>query len=372
MQFIDLQAQQAHLRDAIDAAIARVLDHGKYVMGPEVASLESALGEFCGAPEVVSCASGTDALVLALLALGVGPGDAVFVPSFTYAATAEAVALLGATPVFVDSEPDTFNLDPDRLADAVAGLDPSLRGVGVIPVDLFGLPADYARLGEVASSAGLWTIADAAQSFGGAVHGVDVGRLAEISTTSFFPAKPLGCYGDGGAVFCTDPDVAAVLRSLRVHGSGEHKYDNARIGINGRLDTIQAAILLEKLAVFRCELDARDRVAEAYGSALGDVVAVPVVPDGSRSTWAQYTLRVDGGRRDRLAARLADDGIPYAVYYPLPLHQQTAYRGYPVGAGGLAVSERLAQEVISLPMHPYLSADDQDRVVGAVRAALTA
>jgi dTDP-4-amino-4,6-dideoxygalactose transaminase len=273
-------------------------------------------------------------------------------------------------PVFVDSEPDTFNLDPKRLADAVDGLDPALRAVGVIPVDLFGLPADYPRLHEVAEANGMWVVADAAQSFGGALGGTDVGRLAPITTTSFFPAKPLGCYGDGGAVFCEDRETAAVLRSLRVHGSGGHKYDNSRIGINGRLDTIQAAILIEKLALFPSELTARQRVADVYRAALSDVARVPEIAPDFRSTWAQYTLRVEAGTRDRLADELGERGVPHAVYYPLPLHLQTAYRGYPRGSGGLPVAEQLAEEVLSLPMHPYLSMGDQEKVIHAVRAAL--
>jgi dTDP-4-amino-4,6-dideoxygalactose transaminase len=370
MQFIDLAAQQREVRESIDVAIARVLDHGKYIMGPEVADLEAALGELCGAPHVVSCSSGTDALVLALMALDVRPGDAVFVPSFTFAATAEAVALLGATPVFVDCDADTFNLAPHCLANAVAGLDSSLHAVGVIPVDLFGLPANYPAIADIASSADLWVVADAAQSYGAGIGEQPVGRLAELTTTSFFPAKPLGCYGDGGAVFCTDADVAATLRSLRVHGSGTDKYDNARIGLNGRLDTIQAAILLQKLAVFSTELDSRQLIAERYGAGLADVVTTPTIPSGYRSTWAQYTIRV-GTRRGAVESELRRRGVPFAVYYPLPLHRQAAYQGFPTGAGGLAVSEALADEVISLPMHPYLTPSDQDLVIDGVRAALS-
>ncbi len=370
MQFIDLAAQQARLRPQIDAAMARVLDHGRYIMGPEVAELEAALGEFSGAPHVVSCASGTDALVMALMVHGVGPGDAVFVPTFTFAATAECVALLGATPVFVDVDETTFDVDVDKLAASVAATPAGLRAVGIIAVDLFGLPADYEGIDRVAREHGLWVIADAAQSFGAERGGRSVGTMATLTTTSFFPAKPLGCYGDGGAVLTTDADAAAVLRSVRVHGSGTEKYDNVRLGINGRLDTLQAAILLPKLAVFGDEIAARQRVADRYATGLADVAAVPTTPEGARSTWAQYTLRVP----DRAAVQqaLQDDGVPTAIYYPRPLHLQTAYRDHPVGAGGVEVSERLSGEVLSLPMHPYLDPTDQDRVIESVRAALGA
>lgn len=370
MEFIDLSAQQRRLRPALDAALARVLDHGRYVMGPEVTELEDALSAVAGGAGVLSCASGTDALLLALMARRAGPGDAVFVPSFTFCATAEAVALVGATPVFVDVEQAGFNLDPNRLADAVAGLDGGLRPVGIIAVDLFGQPAPYPAIAQVASRHGLWVVADAAQSFGASAAGVPVGSMAPLTTTSFFPAKPLGCYGDGGAVAFTSPDDAEVLRSLRVHGAGTDKYDTVRIGINGRLDTVQAAVLLQKLTVFREELRSRQRVADRYAAGLADSVTVPTVPDGVTSSWAQYTVRVPD--RDRVAAELGAQGIPTAIYYRKPLHRHEAYRWFPVGRGGLAVTERLAGEVLSLPMHPYLGEDDQDRVVEAVRAAVGA
>ena len=370
MQFIDLGAQQRPIRKRIDDAIARVLDHGRYIMGPEVAELEQALGAFSGARHVVSCASGTDALVLALLARGVGPGDAVCVPSFTFAATAEAVALLGAVPYFVDVDPDTFDLDAEQLRVAMDAPPDGLRVRGVVPVDLFGQPADYDAIAAVASEHGAWMIADAAQSFGAEQDGRAVGTLAPLTTTSFFPAKPLGCYGDGGAVFAETEDDADVLRSLRVHGSGSHKYDNARIGINGRLDTIQAAILLEKLAVFPDELVARRRVAAGYDEQLRDLVTTPRLAGGSTSAWAQYTVLVPD--RDGVAERLGAAGVPTAVYYPLPLHRQTAYAGYPVAPGGLDVSDRLAGEVLSLPMHPYLTDDDIGAIVDALGRALPA
>ncbi len=365
MQFVDLAAQQQRIRAEVDAGIARVLDHGRYIMGPEVAELERELAAFVGDGEVVSCASGTDALVMALLARGVAPGDAVFLPAFTFAATAESVALLGATPVFVDIDPVSYNLDPVSLDAAIEGLGDGLRPAGVIPVDLFGLPADYAAIEAVIADRGLWVIADAAQGFGSSVDGRRAGRFAPLTTTSFFPAKPLGCYGDGGAVVALDPEDAAVLRSIRVHGSGSDKYDNVRIGINGRLDTIQAAILLPKLAIFADELDRRQAVAERYDEGLSDLLATPRVPEGVRSAWAQYTVRVSN--RVEVVSALADQKVPTAAYYPLPLHRQTAYASFPVGSGGMAVTDAAADEVLSLPMHPYLEPEDQSRVIEALR-----
>jgi dTDP-4-amino-4,6-dideoxygalactose transaminase len=370
LPFIDLAEQRRRISADIDAAIAAVLDHGTYIMGPEVARLEAELCSFTGAPHAVSCASGTDALVLALLAHGVGPGDAVVVPTFTFAATAEAVALLGATPVFADIDPATYNVAPSSVRAALeiaAAAD--LRPVGIIPVDLAGLPADYPAFAEIAADHDLWVLADAAQSLGGSTPGGRVGDLAAVTTTSFFPAKPLGCYGDGGAVFCRDDAYDAVLRSLRVHGQGSDKYDNVRIGINGRIDTLQAAILLVKLQIFAEEIELRQGVAARYGDLLADAVTVPAPVPGSVSAWAQYTVRVT--HRDAVAAALRDRGVPTAVYYPRPLHQQTAYRSYPT-APSMAESERAAAEVLSLPMHPYLGEHDQDRVVDALRSAVAA
>lgn len=370
--FIDLAAQRRRLGDRVDAAIARVLDHGQYILGPEVRELEQALAAFCGARHAISCASGTDALVLGLLAKGVRAGDAVLVPSFTFAATAEAVALLGATPVFVDIRPDSFNMDPEsvlRGIDLARSLGLSVRGL--IPVDLFGQPADYEALEATARAQGLWLFADAAQSFGALYKGRRVGSIGDLVATSFFPAKPLGCYGDGGAVFTDDDDLAEVLLSLRVHGKGTDKYDNVRIGINGRLDTLQAAVLLEKLAIFPDELTARGRIAERYNAALADLVEVPRLAPDTTSAWAQYTVVLPAGSRDATAAKLKSAGVPTAVYYPKPLHQQTAYRGYPIVGNRLAVSEELAGRVLSLPMHPYLDEATQDRICQALRAALS-
>lgn len=363
--FIDLQAQRRRLGSKIDEAVLRVVNHGGYVMGPEVKQIEADLAAFCGAREVISCSNGTDALTLVLRARGVGPGDAVLCPSFTFAATAEVVALAGATPVFVDIDADTFNMNAESLkAGVVEARRADLNPVAVIPVDLFGLPADYDSLLPLAEELGLWVLSDAAQSFGGVYKGRKVGTLGVATTTSFFPAKPLGCYGDGGAIFTDDSELAAVIRSLRVHGQGSDKYDNVRIGINGRLDTIQAAVLIEKLKIFPDEIEARDRVARRYNDGLRDVAAVPRTPENLTSTWAQYTLRI--ANRDAVAALLRERGVPTAIYYPKPLHQQTAYRDFPVSGNGLPVSQRLAGEVLSLPMHPYLEPDIQDWIIESV------
>jgi len=369
--FIDLAAQRKRLGPAIDAAVARVLTHCQFIIGPEVTAFERELADFAGARHAVSCASGTDALVLGLRALGVGPGDAVICPSFTFCATAEVAVLVGATPVFVDVDPDTFNIDvagiPGAIAVAKAG---GLKPKAIIPVDLFGLPAEHNALAKAAETHGLFVIDDAAQGFGATYHNRRLGTFGQVTCTSFFPAKPLGCYGDGGAVLTDDDDIAATLRSLRVHGQGTDKYDNVRIGLASRLDTIQAAVLSEKLKIFADEIDARQVVAKRYADGLKDVVIVPGVPAGLTSVWAQYTIRVSGGRRDALAAALKAEGIPTAIYYPIPLHRQVAYKQYPAGIGGLANSDRLAGEVISLPMHPYLDAPTQKRIVEAVRRAL--
>ncbi len=369
--FIDVTAQRRRLGTVIDEAVKRVLDHCQFILGPEVREFEAALARFCGARHAVTCASGTDALMLALMAKGIGPGDAVFCPSFTFCATAEVAALVGATPVFVDVDEATFNIDAKGLAAALdtakkAGLTPK----AVIPVDLFGLPADHDAVAAVAKDAGLFVLDDAAQGFGAAYKGRALGTFGGATATSFFPAKPLGCYGDGGAVLTDDDALAEALISLRVHGQGSDKYDNVRIGLTSRLDTMQAAILIEKLKIFPDEIAARERAAQHYGQALGDVVAVPRVPDGLTSVWAQYTIRIAGGRRDKVAAALKAEGVPTAIYYPIPLHRQQAYKHYPVGAGGMAVSEKLAGEVLSLPMHAYLDAATQGRVVDAVRRAL--
>ena len=361
IQFIDLKAQQALIRPQIDAAIKRVLDHGSYIMGPEVFELEKQLVKFCGVKHVISCANGTDALTLGLMAKNVGPGDAVFVPSFTFAATAEVVALVGATPVFIDSLEDTYNIDPKSLGLGIQtakkiGLNP----VGIIPVDLFGQPADYDAIQTIADDHNLWVLADGAQSFGASYKGRKVGNIGDIATTSFFPAKPLGCYGDGGAVFTNDDELAATIKSLRVHGQGADKYDNVRIGMNGRLDTLQAAILIEKLKIFPDELVARQQTADAYSAGLKDVVKVPYVMGGVTSSWAQYTMRLPKSiSREKLTADLKELGIPTMIYYGKPLHLQAAYRAYPTaGCKELPVCEALSNEVLSLPMSGYVDNAD--------------
>jgi dTDP-4-amino-4,6-dideoxygalactose transaminase len=371
--FIDVAAQRRRLGSAVDAAVARVLSHCQFILGPEVRAFEAELAAFCDAKHVITCASGTDALVLALRAKGVGPGDAVLCPSFTFCATAEVAALVGATPVFVDVDAATFNIDANGIAAAVAtAKNAGLTPKAVIPVDLFGLPADHAAVSSAAKAANLFVLDDSAQAFGASYHGRKLGTFGHATATSFFPAKPLGCYGDGGAVITDDDTLAEAIKSLRVHGHGSDKYDNVRIGLASRLDTVQAAILIEKLKIFPDEIAARDRVARRYTEGLSDVVITPVVPAGLTSVWAQYTLRLPAGRRDALATALKAEGIPTAIYYPIPLHRQQAYKHFPVGKGGVAVSDRLAAEVISLPMHAYLDAPTQDRIIDAVRRALKA
>jgi len=369
--FIDVAAQRRRLGTAIDDAVTRVLNHCQFILGPEVRTFESDLAAFCGARHVVTCASGTDALVLALRAMGVGPGDAVLCPSFTFCATAEVAALVGATPVFLDVDATTFNIDVKGIAGAVetarqAGLNPK----AIIPVDLFGLPSNHAAIRSAAAADNLLVLDDAAQSFGATCDNRRLGTFGLCTATSFFPAKPLGCYGDGGAVMTDDDGLADAMRSLRVHGQGSDKYDNVRIGLASRLDTIQAAILIEKLKIFPDEIDARNAIARRYNEGLNDVVIVPSVPPGMTSIWAQYTIRVQGGRRDALAAELKAERIPTAIYYPIPLHRQQAYKQYPVGKSGVAVSDRLADEVISLPMHAYLDPSTQDRIIDATRRVL--
>lgn len=363
--FIDLSAQRQRLGSRIDEAILRVVNHGKYVMGPEVGELERKLAQFSGAKHVISCSSGTDALLMPLMAWGVGKGDAVFVPSFTFAATAEVVALLGAAPVFVDVCKDTFNMDVSSLTAAIKvakakGLNPAV----VIPVGLFGLPADFEKILPVAREEDMKVLDDAAQSFGASYKGTSVGQLGDATATSFFPAKPLGCYGDGGAVFTEDDELAEILRSIRVHGKGSHKYDNTRIGLNARLDTIQAAVLIQKLTIFADELESRNAVAERYTDGLSNFVQTPEVPSECTSAWAQYTLVTE--ERDRIRTNLGKSGIPSVVYYARPLYQQSAYAACPVAEGGNPNAEWLSERVLSLPMHAYVGVDTAHKVVAAV------
>jgi dTDP-4-amino-4,6-dideoxygalactose transaminase len=371
--FIDLAAQRRRLGESVDDAVSRVLTHCQFINGPEVAQLETALSAFSGAKHVVTCASGTDALLMVLMAKGIGPGDAVLCPSFTFCATGEAVALTGATPVFTDVDEATFNMDASSLRRGIATTRKSgLKPRAVMPVDLFGQSADHDAIGAVAEAEGMFVLDDAAQAFGATYKGRRLGTSGLVMATSFFPAKPLGCFGDGGAIFTDDANLAETLRSIRVHGQGSDKYDNVRLGLTGRLDTIQAAILIEKLKIFEDEIVARNKVAERYARGLGNIVTVPHVAGGCTSVWAQYTIRLPKGTdRDGFAADLKAQGIPTAIYYPKSMHQQTAYRDYPVADGGLPVSESLSSDVISLPMHAYLDEPTQERIIRAVRGALS-
>ncbi len=384
MKFIDLAAQQARIRERIDARIRAVLDHGQYIMGPEVGELERELAGFTGVRFALGCASGTDALLMALMAKEVGPGDAVFTTPFTFIATAEVVSLLGATPVFVDVDPATFNLSPaglERAVEAVRTGSPEmhplpanfagLRPRGIIGVDLFGLPAEYDAIQGVADRNGLFVIEDAAQSFGAEYKGRRACGLAEMGCTSFFPAKPLGAYGDGGAVFTDDEALAERMVSVRVHGQGTDKYDNDRIGINGRLDAIQAAVLLVKMEIFPEEVRLRQAAAERYTRGIAEIdgLTPPFVPEGMTSVYAQYSvLARDGGRRTELQAALQADGIPSVIYYPKPLHLQRAFASLGYSEGQFPVAEDCSRRIFSLPMHPYLTKKEQERVIGALRS----
>ncbi|MDO9295342.1 DegT/DnrJ/EryC1/StrS aminotransferase family protein [Bradyrhizobium sp.] len=370
--FIDIIEQRRRLGKRIDDAVARVLTHCQFINGPEVARLEADLAEFSGAKHVVACASGTDALLMVLMAKKIGPGDAVICPTFTFCATGEVVALLGATPVFVDVDETTFNIDPASLKEGiVAARKRGLKPRAVIPVDLFGQPADHQAISAIAEAEGMFVLDDAAQGFGASYEGQPLGTFGLATATSFFPAKPLGCYGDGGAIFTDDAELAETLRSVRVHGQGSDKYDNVRLGLTARIDTIQAAILIEKLKIFPDEIAARNAAAKRYNEGLGNAVIVPRVEQNRTSVWAQYTIRLPDGGRDGLAATLKAQGIPTAIYYPKSLHQQTAYRDFPVASGGLPVSEKLSRDVISLPMHAYLDEPTQERIIKAVRGALS-
>lgn len=387
MKFIDLATQQKRIREKIENNITKVLDHGQYVLGPEVFELENRLAEFVGVNHAVSCASGTDALLMALMAHNVMPGDAVFTTPFTFIATAEVIQLLGATPVFVDIDPMTFNIDPDKLENAVSALKsndhqlhplPGARNQlsadpkGIIAVDLFGLPADYERIQAVARTYDLFVIQDAAQSFGAEYQNKKSCGLADTGCTSFFPAKPLGCYGDGGMCFTADDEFADTLTSIRVHGQGHHKYENVRIGINGRMDTLQAAILLAKFDIFPEEINLRQNVAQRYADLLSSLTAtsdlvLPQTPHGMRSVWAQYSiLAKDGDHRTTLQNKLKDAGIPTAIYYPKPLHLQPAFQMLGYKYGDFPISEDISNRIFSLPMHPYLSQDDQTHIVSVL------
>ena len=369
--FIDLAAQRRRLGSAVDEAILAVLDHGQYSMGPEVKAVEAELATRTGAAHVLTCSSGTDALLMPLMALDVGPGDAVFVPSFTFTSTAEVVALLGATPIFVDVVADTFNMCAESLAAAIpAATQQGLSPRGVIVVDLFGHPADFDALLPIAEQSGLFVVDDAAQSLGAHYHGKPLGSLADVTTTSFYPAKPLGCYGDGGAVFTDDAALAEKMTQVRVHGMGDHRDDIRRVGLTARFDSIQAAVLHEKLKIFDDECLARNAAADRYGAALASVCDVPQIQENCTSVWAQYTIRT--AQPDTLAKTLKDEGIPTSRFYPVPVHCQGPYRDYPVTPTGLNVTQQLADSCLSLPMHPYLDEETQDRIIAAVQSALGA
>jgi dTDP-4-amino-4,6-dideoxygalactose transaminase len=373
MPFIDLHAQLARIREDLDRRMSAVIDHGRFIMGPEVRELEQQLAGFCGRGRAIGVSSGTDALLLAYMALGVGPGDAVLVPAFTFLAPAEVAVLLGAMPVFVDVDPVTFNMNPDKADEAVAEL--QARGGAqpraIAAVDLFGIPADYPRLTALAQEHGLALIEDAAQSFGASRFDRTAGAFGDVACTSFFPAKPLGCLGDGGMCFTDDEELERRLRSLLNHGSGAERYEHVRVGINGRLDTIQAAALQAKMAVFPDEVEERNAVAARYHELLAGVdgLSLPAVPDGCTSVWAQYSvLARDGRHRQELLDKLAKAEIPYAIHYPRPVHLQPAYNQFGSGAGQCPVAEDLCERIFSLPMHPYLKEDDQVRIAEALQA----
>jgi len=365
LQFIDLAAQQTIIREKIEARIKAVLSHGRYIMGPEVNELEKKLAEYVGVKNCISCASGTDALLVPLMANDIGPGDAVITTTFTYIATAEVIGLLGATPIFCDISPETYNIDPHKLEDAYDfALSKNLSPKVVIPVDLFGLPANYKLIEDFACKHNLLVLEDFAQGFGGSIRGKKAGSFGFVAATSFFPAKPLGCYGDGGAIFTNDNGLADTMRSIRTHGAGKNKYDNIRIGINGRLDTIQAAILLEKLAIFDDELEKRNIAAAYYSKNLNSAFKIPSIPKGYISSWAQYSiLALTQEDRDSMLSKLAEHSIPAMIYYSIPLHLQKVFQNLNYKKGDFPFSEDISKRIFSIPMHPYISKDMQDKIL---------
>lgn len=383
MQFIDLQAQYKHLKPKIDARIHKILDHGKYIMGPEVFELEEKLAGYVNTKYCISCSSGTDALVMALMAYGIGKDDVVITTPFTFIATAEAIKFVGAKPLFVDIDIGTFNLDPRLLEEALEVLTNKKSTIhskvcneikdvkAIISVDLFGLPADAYAINKIAKKYGLIVIEDAAQGFGGSIHGAKAGSLTDIGCTSFFPAKPLGCYGDGGAIFTNNDEISEILRSIRVHGQGTDKYQNIRLGLTGRLDTIQAAVLLPKLEIFDEEIELRQNISELYTSQLSKIegITTPSTPDGYISAWAQYTLMAkDGEHRAKIMEHLKNNGVPVAVYYPVPLHEQKVFLSLGYASDDFEVSSNVATRVFSLPMYPYLKAEDVEKICKLIEA----
>ena len=370
MQFIDLKKQQNIIREKLKQRIADVLSHGRYIMGPEVYELETKLSEYVGVTHCITCSSGTDALLIPLMAKGVGPGDAVFTTPFTYIATAEVIRLVGATPVFVDIDRDTFNINPELVSTAVqTARQKNLTPKAIIPVDLFGLPADYGKIEKIANEENLYVLEDAAQGFGGEIHEKKAGSFGDVTATSFFPAKPLGCYGDGGAIFTDDDILAEKMTSIRIHGSGSDKYDNVRLGINGRLDTLQAAILLEKLAIFPEEIIKRNEVAEYYTSNLSNHYKTSKIPDGYISAWAQYSILAgSSAKRDSTIEHLKSHDIPVMIYYKIPLHMQEVFSDLGYKYGDFPVSEECSEKIFSIPMHSYLVQEQQDAIIGAINS----
>lgn len=370
MEFIDLKTQYAHLKDKIDKNIEKVLNDSHYIMGEEVKELEEKLAKYVGRKYCITCANGTDALTLAMRVLDVKQGDAVFVPTFTFYSSAEVISLEGATPIFVDVDERTFNMDAKKLEKAIEQVksEGKLNLKAVVAVDLFGQTANFPEIIEIANKYGLKVVEDAAQGFGGSIKGKKACSFGDVSTTSFFPAKPLGCYGDGGAVFTDNDEIYQLLVSLRVHGKGSYKYENVRVGYNSRLDTIQAAILLPKLEAFeQYELDARNKFAKMYDDRLKEIVKTPLVPEGYVSSWAQYTLILESEeQRNTIQAKLKEMGIPTMVYYPIPLHKQIVYKDYNFNVEDLQVAEKLSKCVLSLPMHPYMSEEQIEQISKAI------
>jgi UDP-2-acetamido-2-deoxy-ribo-hexuluronate aminotransferase len=365
VNFIDLSLQQEKIRPNLEKRFNNIMDHGKYIMGPEVFELEEKLADYVGVKHCISCSSGTDALLIPLLAKGIGVGDAIITTPFTYIATAEVIALLGATPIFCDIYPKTYNLDPNGLDKAYnEALSKGLNPKVIIPVDLFGLPARYRLINQFAKEKGLFVLEDTAQGFGGSINGKKAGSFGDVAATSFFPAKPLGCYGDGGAIFTNDDQLAIKMKSIRVHGSGQDKYDNVRIGINGRLDTFQAAVVLEKLKIFDNEILLRNKIAEVFNAKLTRKVIKPYIPINYISSWAQYSIICDNkSMRDLIIKSLSDNKIPSMIYYRIPLHLQKVFKYLKYKKGDFPVTEDVSDKIISLPMHPYLKNDDQDFII---------
>ena len=368
MEFIDLKAQQLRIKRKIDERVKSVLDHGKYIMGPEVLELEARLAKYTGVKHCISCSSGTDALLIPLMANGIGPGDAVITTPFTYIATAEVISLLGAEPVFVDIYESTYNINPDGIEGAIQDAEKrGLKAKAIIPVDLFGLPARYRLIIEAAKKYGLMIIEDAAQGFGGEIRGLKAGSFGDVASTSFFPAKPLGCYGDGGAIFTDNKELADKMRSIRVHGSGNDKYENIRLGINARLDTIQAAVLLEKLSIFDDELNSRNKVASYYSNNINSNFKKPTIPEDYLSSWAQYSILADSDEhRSVMIDRLRENNIPSMIYYKIPLHLQDVFMNLNYSKGDFPISEKISKTIFSLPMHPYLSISQQQKVIDVI------